>query len=97
MYVVKHNGTEDGKWQYHVQCNPIPVTTILISTIGTFFAICLGLLISAVVIININDYRSYKKYLANKKEAEEQMKMMEMSNPQFKSPDTTTQNPLHGK
>lgn len=93
---MKHNGTEDGKWQHHVDCQSIPVMTILISTIGTFFAICLGLLISAVVIININDYRSYKKYLANKKEAE--MMMNEMNeNAQFVSPETTTSNPQHRK
>ena len=93
---MKHNGTEDGKWQYHVDCKSIPVMTILISTIGTFFAICLGLLISAVVIININDYRSYKRYLTNKKEAEIALNARN-ENAQFVSPETTTSNPQYGK
>ena len=79
-----------------MQCSNVPVATILISTIGTFFAICLGLLISAVVIININDYRSYKKYLANKKEAEELMERMN-ANPDHKSPIMMTENPNFGK
>ena len=73
--MVKHNGTEEGTWQPNLQCSNIPVATILITTIGSFFAICLGLLISAVVIVNINDYRAYKMYLQNKEEAEKQMKL----------------------
>ena len=98
VYVVQHDGTEERKWQYHMQCNPIPVTTILISTIGTFFAVCLGLLISAVVVININDYRSYKKYLENKKEAEGLMAQMKTStNPEHQSPVQFFENPAHGK
>ena len=81
-----------------MQCNPIPVTTILISTIGTFFAVCLGLLISAVVVININDYRSYKKYLENKKEAEGLMAQMKTSaNPEHQSHVQFFENPAHGK
>ena len=81
-----------------MQCNPIPVTTILVSTIGTFFAVCLGLLISAVVVININDYRSYKKYLENKKEAEGLMAQMKTStNPEHQSPVQFFENPAHGK
>ena len=75
IYVVKHNGTEEGTWQAALQCSNIPVTTILITTIGTFFAICIGLLISAIVIVNINDYRAYKMYLENKAEAERQMEL----------------------
>ena len=79
-----------------MQCNPIPVTTILVSTIGTFFAVCLGLLISAVVVINVNDYRSYKKYQINKKEAEELMAKMN-TNPEHQSPVTFHENPAHQK
>ena len=81
-----------------MQCNPIPVTTILVSTIGTFFAVCLGLLISAVVVININDYRSYKQFLENKKEATELLaKMKTSTNPEHQSPVQFFENPAHGK
>ena len=81
-----------------MQCNPIPVTTILVTTIGTFFAVCLGLLISAVVVINVNDYRRYKQYLVNKNEAEELMaKMKTSTNPEHQSPVTFHENPAHGK
>ena len=81
-----------------MQCNPIPVTTILVSTIGTFFAVCLGLLISAVVVININDYRSYQKFLINKKETEDLMNEMKTStNPDHHSPVTFHENPAHRK
>ena len=76
---MKHNGTDEGKWQANLQCSNIPVTTILISTIGTFFAICLGLLVTGVIIININDYRSYKMYLQAKEEAEKIMLEQQIS------------------
>ena len=81
-----------------MQCNPIPVTTILVTTIGTFFAVCLGLLISAVVVINVNDYRRYKQYLVNKEEAEKMMAQMKTNtNPEHQPSVTHHENPAHGK
>ena len=81
-----------------MQCNPIPVTTILVTTIGTFFAVCLGLLISAVVVINVNDYRRYKQYLVNKEEAELMMAQMKTNtNPEHQPSVTSHENPAHGK
>jgi hypothetical protein len=50
------------------------------------------MLISAVVIININDYRRFKQYEAQVAEAN---KLLEMENPKFRSPTTTTMNPMH--
>ena len=95
VYVVKHNGTEKGTWQYQLKCKDIPLAIILGSTIGGFFAACLALLVSAVVIINVNDYRQYQNYLVNKKEAEKVMQ--EMTNPLFVSPNQMTENPMFGK
>ena len=87
-----HNQTEDGKWQYCLDCKNFPIMIVLISSIGTVFAILLGLLIAAIVIINVNDYRVYKQFLANKNEAEQAL--TDMQNPHFVDPKTTTQNPM---
>ena len=65
---------------------------VLVTSIGTVFAILLGLLIAAIAVININDYRRYQQYLANKKEAE--LAMQDMQNPLFADPNKETQNPM---
>ena len=85
----------DGKWQYRLHCTIVPLTTILFGTIGAFLALMLILFAAAVAIININDYRRYKQYLANKKEAEEALQ--DMQNPLYDSPNTKTENPMCGK
>ena len=95
VYVVQHNGTEEGTWQYRIKCKDIPLEIILGATIGGFCAACLALLISTVVIINVNDYRQYQNYLVNKKAAEEELQ--KFTNPLYGGPDQMTQNPLFGK
>ena len=64
--MVKHNGTDDSSWQYQMKCSDIPIEVIIGATIGSFFALCLVLLITAVVVINVNDYRQFQNYLKNK-------------------------------
>ena len=93
--MIQHNGTEEGEWQYKLQCSDIPVMIILLVSIGAFFAIMLALLIAAIVIININDYRRYKQYIKQKEEAE--TALQDMQSPLFVDPNQTTMNPLHGK
>ena len=85
IYVVQHNGTDEGTWQYQVKCGNLPVAIIIGSTVGAFFAICLAFVISAVVVININDWRQYQNYLKNK-EATVQDLPLESINPLFKDP-----------
>ena len=75
-----------------MNCTPIPWVQILLVSIGVILAILLGLLIAAIVIININDYRRYQKYLINKKEAEDTMQNMQ--NPHFVDPNQETLNPM---
>ena len=92
VYLAMHNQTEDGKYQYCLDCSVFPILPILISSIGAVLAILLGLLIAAIVIINVNDYRKYQQYLQNKKEAE--AALQEMQNPHFKDPNQMTENPM---
>ena len=96
VYVAKHNLGAKGKTQeefvFCLNCTPIPWVQILLVSIGVILAILLGLLIAAIVIININDYRRYQKYLINKKEAEDAMQNMQ--NPHFVDPNQETLNPM---
>ena len=68
---------------------------ILGATIGGFVAACIALMASALIIINVNDWRQYQNYLVNKQEAEKVMQ--EMTNPLFVSPETPFENPMFGK
>ena len=90
-----HNQTEDGKWQYCLNCKVFPIGIVLVTSIGTAFAILLGLLIAAIVIVNVNDYRAYKQFLSNKTEAE--IALQDMENPHYVDPNKTTVNPLFNK
>lgn len=92
VYVVQHNGTKKGTWQYRLHCTEVPLTQILFGTIGAFLAVMLILFVAAVAIININDYRKYQQYLTNKREAEEALS--DMSNPLFEDPNKRTENPM---
>ena len=67
---------------------------VLATSIGIVFAILIALLVAAVVIVNINDYRMYQQYLANKKEAE--VALQDMKNPLFVNPNKETENPMYG-
>ena len=89
--MVQHNGTDEGTWQYKMKCSDVPVAIIIGSTVGAFFALCLVLLVSAIVIINVNDYRQYQNYLKNK---EKNWKMLgENMSPLYKNPVQKTENP----
>ena len=50
------------------------------------------LFIIAVVILNINDYRKYQQFLAQKNEADRQLG--DMLNPLYENPNKTVENPL---
>ena len=89
--VGMHNLTEAGDWQYCLNCNTFPLLVVLVSSISIVLGTLIALLIAAIVIINLNDYRRYKQYLDQKKEAEEAMDML---NPHFQDPKTNTQNPM---
>ena len=91
ILVGMHNLTEGGDWQYCLNCNPFPLLIVLVSSISIVLGILIALFITAIVIINLNDYRRYKQYLDQKKEAET---MMDMQNPHFQDPNTNTQNPM---
>ena len=91
IFVGMHNLTEKGHWQYCMNCNPFPYTIVFVSSIGTVLAILVGILVAAVAIINLNDFRMYKQYLEQKKEAERQLQDME--NPHYKNPIFKTENP----
>ena len=91
--MVQHNGTDDGTWQYQMRCTDVPIAVIIGSTLGAFFAVCLALLASAVVIININDWRQYQNYLKNKEMALRQLE--ENKNPLFEDPSMRTENPAY--
>ena len=89
--MVKHNGTDDSSWQYQMKCSDIPIAVIIGATIGSFFALCLVLLITAVIVVNVNDYRQYQNYLKNK---EMNVKhLAENVNPLFGDPNQKIENP----
>ena len=93
VYVAMHNlETKDGKYSFCLDCDIFPFLPVLLSAIGVVLAILLALLIAAICIININDYRRYQQYLANKKEAEGVLD--QQHNPHFVDPNTETRNPL---
>ena len=93
VYVAMHNlETKDGGFSFCLDCDIFPFLPVLLSAIGVVLAILLALLIAAICIININDYRRYQQYLVNKKEAERTM--TDCTNPHFVDPNTETQNPL---
>ena len=98
VYVVMHNKTKNPlgkvKWQFCLGCKVFPLMIVLATSIGIVFAILIALLVAAVVIVNINDYRMYQQYLANKKEAE--VALQDMKNPLFVDPNKETQNPMYG-
>ena len=93
--MVEHNGTDDGTWQYQMKCSNIPIELIIGITVGSFFGLCLALVISAIVIININDWRQYQNYLKNKQFAESAFN--ENINPLFANPMQKTENPAYQK
>ena len=87
-----HNQSEDGKFQYCLDCSVFPILPVLISSVGAVLAILLGLLVAAIVIININDYRRFQQYVKQKEEAE--VALQEMHNPNFKDPNQKIENPM---
>ena len=91
--MVQHNGTDEGTWQYKMKCSDIPIAIIIGSTVGAFFALCLVLLISAIVIINVNDWRQYQNYLKNKEATVQQLPLN--INPLFKDPKQWIRNPSY--
>ena len=91
--MVQHNGTEEGTWQYQVKCSDFPIEIVIGSTVGGFFAVCLVLLVSAVVVINVNDWRQYQNYLKNKESNLEQLE--KNTNPLFEHPNKKIENPAY--
>ena len=85
-----HNLTDNGHWQYCMNCNPFPYTVVLATTIGTVLAILIGIMVSAIAIVNLNDFRRYKQYLDQKKEAE--LQLQDMESPHYKNPIVGTEN-----
>ena len=93
--MVQHNGTDNGAWQYQMKCSDVPIAIIIGATVGAFFALCIVILVSAVVIINVNDYRQYQNYLKNK---EMNVKCLaENINPLFADRNQRTENPAYQK
>ena len=91
--MIQHNGTDHGTWQYQMRCKDVPVAVIIGSTLGAFVAVCLALLVAAIVIINVNDWRQYQNYLKNK---EMNLRhLAENKNPLFKDPAMQTENPAY--
>ena len=92
VYVAMHNQSEDSKFQYCLDCSVFPILPVLLSSVGAVLAILLGLLVAAIVIININDYRRFQQYVKQKEEAE--IALQEMHNPNFKDPNQKIENPI---
>ena len=92
VYVAMHNQSEDSKVQYCLDCSVFPILPVLLSSVGAVLAILLGLLVAAIVIININDYRRFQQYVKQKEEAE--IALQEMHNPNFKDPNQKIENPI---
>ena len=61
MYQQLDNGT----WTERTQCSSIPLAVIIGSTVGTLFFIGVCLIVTAVVLINLNDYRNFKRYTSD--------------------------------
>ncbi len=49
VFVVHHNGTEDGSWSPLVHCTEIPLEIVLGSTMGILFLACLAAFIAILV------------------------------------------------
>ena len=95
--MVQHNGTDDGAWQYRMKCSDVPIAIIIGATVGAFFGLCIVLLITAVVVINVNDYRQYQNYLKNKEMNLKCLGTAENVNPLFKDQNQKIQNPAYQK
>ena len=95
--MTQHNTSEgdaQDQWQYQVRCETFPLLLTIGITVGIFFAVCIGLLVAAVVIINVNDYREYKRFEAEKRVAIGEMEKHD--NPTYHSPVQMNENPAHG-
>merc|ERR1712037_642952 len=72
MVLVVHNLLND-TWTPFTSCTGISMAVVIGSSMGSLFFLGICLLIAAIVIINVNDYRNWKKYQAWRKENEERL------------------------
>ena len=75
----------------------MPLAVIIGSTVGTLFFVGVCLIVTAVVLINVNDYRNFKRYEAMRLQLEGQLEGL---NPLYETPgssETTTVNPAYGR
>ena len=92
VYVIHRE--VNGTWQALTTCSAVPLALILGTTFGTLFLVGIGLLVAAIVIININDLRRWQQYQAWK--AENEGRLGEHSNPLYQEKATTFKNPAFG-
>lgn len=96
IFVVYHNISDEDskshKWTPVARCQT-NVALAIIMTTSILLPICLILLISGVVIVNLNDHYAWKRYMAMR-EANE-AKLSDHLNPMYEGKTTTTTNPAY--
>lgn len=63
MLIVHHKDV-NGTWRPLSTCSAVPLVLIVSSTVGTLLLVGMGLLVAAVVVININDLWRWQQYQA---------------------------------
>ncbi len=86
LFVVHRNVS--GRFRPLSTCDPDSMMLILAGTTGTLFLVGLGLIVAAVVIVNLNDLRRWQQYQAWK--AENERRLGEHSNPLYQAKGATT-------
>ena len=64
---------EDLIWTNRWRCSSFPVLALIGSTAGGFLTILIAGVIFLIVVINLRDLRAWKRYVAQKKENEENL------------------------
>ncbi len=71
VFVVHRNAS--GKFRAQSTCSPDSLAIIMGGTAGTLLLVGLGLIVAAVVVVNLNDLRRWKQYQAWKEENERRL------------------------
>ena len=88
---------DNGTWTERTQCSSIPLAVIIGSTVGGLFFVGICLIVTAVVLVNLNDYYRFKRYEAERAELEGMLN--DVINPLYEnkeSSETTFVNPAFG-
>jgi hypothetical protein len=95
MVLVVHTQVDNTTWSALACGGGVSLAIVMGTSMGALLLVGLGLLVAAVVIINVNDLRRWKQYQAWKMENED--RLGQVTNPLYEDKEEIFQNPMYGQ